>query len=266
MNIPSRSLYRYVTESPAEKGVERAIAVMYDNLADPVTIDDMARAAMFSKFHFARMFHRATGVSPGRFLSALRLQHAKRLLLDTSLYVSDISLQVGYNSVGTFSTRFTQHVGLSPTTFRRQQGFTPVIGTTAARGGRGQVHGEIRSPGSPPGLIFVGLFADRMPAGWPVRCTVLDRPGRFALTDVPDGDWYLLAHFVGTTDLDEAASHAYTGADGLAVGVYGPLRVRGRAVHAELGLRPMTLLDPPVLMALLDARKAAREVLARRAG
>ncbi|MFD0592037.1 helix-turn-helix domain-containing protein [Catellatospora coxensis] len=80
---------------------------------------------MFSKFHFSRMFQRVTGLSPGRFLSALRLQQAKQLLVTTSFNVSDISLRVGYTSVGTFSTRFTRSVGLSPTIYRRRHGITP---------------------------------------------------------------------------------------------------------------------------------------------
>src|SRR4051794_801763 len=110
-------------ESTIEQAVERAIGTMRDNLAEQLTVDDMARSAMFSKFHFSRIFRRVTGVSPGRFLSAIRLQEAKRLLVTTSLNVADISLRVGYTSVGTFSTRFTRSVGLSPTRYRRLGGF-----------------------------------------------------------------------------------------------------------------------------------------------
>ena len=74
--------------------------MMRDNIGEELTVDDMARAAMFSKFHFTRVFQRVTGVSPGRFLSAMRLQRAKDLLLTTSMNVADISVHVGYNSVG----------------------------------------------------------------------------------------------------------------------------------------------------------------------
>src|ERR1044072_6144551 len=96
------------------KAVERVIRTMQDDLGEPITIDDMARTAMFSKFHFSRMFQRVTGISPGRFLSALRLQEAKRLLLTTSMTVADISHLVGYNSIGTFTPRFPGSVGGSP--------------------------------------------------------------------------------------------------------------------------------------------------------
>lgn len=90
-------------EEALEKAVRRVIETMREHLGDELTIDDMARTAMFSKFHFSRVFRQVTGISPGRFLSALRLQEAKRLLLSTSLSVADISIQVGYSSVGTFS-------------------------------------------------------------------------------------------------------------------------------------------------------------------
>src|SRR6266498_4177172 len=93
--------------------------MMRTNLGEQLTVDDLARAAMFSKFHFTRIFQRVTGVSPGRFLSALRLQRAKYLLLSTSLNVADISLRVGYSSVGTFSSRFSRRVRLSPLSFWR---------------------------------------------------------------------------------------------------------------------------------------------------
>src|SRR5215813_8881373 len=109
-------------ENAAERAVERVIAAMHANLGEQLTIDDMARVALFSKFHFSRIFLRVTGVSPGRFLAALRLEQAKRLLASTTFNVADISMHVGYTSVGTFSSRFTRSVGVSPTTYRRYRG------------------------------------------------------------------------------------------------------------------------------------------------
>src|ERR1700754_344703 len=105
-----------------ENAVERVIRAMHDNLGDVITIDDMARTAMFSKFHFTRLFQRATGIPPGRFLSAVRMEEAKKLLLTTSLSVTEITYRVGYNSVGTFSSRFKSSVGLSPTAYRELGG------------------------------------------------------------------------------------------------------------------------------------------------
>ncbi len=103
----------------AARAVQRAIEDMRGKLEEPITIDDMARVALFSKFHFSRVFQRHTGVSPARFLSGLRLDEAKRLLATTTLKVTDISARVGYRSPGTFSARFKTCVGVSPTQYRK---------------------------------------------------------------------------------------------------------------------------------------------------
>ena len=107
-------------ESAAEEAVRRVVEAMHDNLGDPFTADDMARTAVFSKYHFIRLFRRTTGVTPGRFLAQLRIQEAKRLLVVTDLSVADISQRVGYTSVGTFSSRFKASVGVSPSTYRER--------------------------------------------------------------------------------------------------------------------------------------------------
>src|SRR5947208_1146226 len=147
------------------RAVERAIDTMQKNLGERLTIDDMARSAMFSKFHFTRVFQRVTGVSPGRFLSAMRLEEAKRLLLSTQFTVADISHRVGYNSVGTFSSRFRNSVGVSPTTYRQLGGspLQPPADRPPMAETKGVVRGAIIAPpSSHPSLIFIGLFPGRI--------------------------------------------------------------------------------------------------------
>src|SRR5690349_16172070 len=144
--------------------VMRAIVAMQEHLGEHLTIDDLARSAMFSKFHFTRIFQRATGLSPGRFLAALRLAEAKRLLVTTSFSVADISHQVGYNSVGTFSARFSGSVGVSPSGYRQLQGTAPRIAHRQVQAGSGAtVRGQLRVSGSADvGPVFVGRFTDRV--------------------------------------------------------------------------------------------------------
>lgn len=251
-------------EDSIEMAVNRAIATMHDNLGERLTVDDLARAAMFSKFHFTRVFQRTTGVSPGRFLSALRLQQAKRLLVSTSLSVVDISVQVGYNSVGTFSSRFSRSVGMSPTVYRRLRGHAPQIAVNPrpATPSRARVSGWAGLPGSHQNeLIFLGLFAERIPEGQPVRCTVLTRPGPYRFDAVPEGSWYLLAQSIADDDL-------YTTMDPdnprVCVATQGPLEISSNTViHTSLQLKPVRSIDPPVLLALMDARKLALARLAQ---
>lgn len=245
-----------------ERAVARAVDAMHNNLGEELTIDDMARAAMFSKFHFSRVFRRVTGISPGRFLSALRLQEAKRLLLATGMTVTEVSHRVGYASVGTFSSRFTLSVGVSPSSYRQLGGFAsqiPVDGGDAGRPRSAAISGRILGPAMADlGLVFVGLFRDPIPQAAPVRCAVLPGPGDFELPAVPVGSWYVLAQAV-VAGQDELDCEPDATDQGLFIGSHGPIVVGQDGVpqSADIKLRPFGPLDPPVLLALLDVRKVA---------
>ena len=233
------------------QAVARAIETMQDNLGERLTIDDLARAAMFSKFHFTRIFLRATGLSPGRFLSALRLTEAKRLLATTATSVADISHQVGYNSVGTFSARFSGSVGLSPSGYRQRRGLP---GRLPERTGHPECAAAVRGrvwlpPVKQLGRVFVGLFPARIAEGAPARYTFLPAAGPYALTGVPAGSWYLISCAYGV--FDEHGPRALTG-------LSGPVTVhRDITAHlADVRLRPRHRFDPPVLLALPELRPA----------
>ncbi len=248
------------------RAVERAIGTMRANLAEPLTLDDLARSAMFSKYHFSRIFQEATGVSPGRFLSAVRLAEAKRLLRVTEQTVADISYRVGYNSVGTFSTRFRLRVGVAPIEYRlrgrvRLPMFVGARGETddaAGPTGVTELRGHVRpADGMAERPVFVGLFPSRIPEGRPVRYAVLRSPDAYALPDVPAGQWYLLAHTMPAPPGRLAEAGGY-------VGSAGPIRIEPgvTAQLADVVLRRPRPLDPPVLMALPElyaapARRAA---------
>ena len=239
-----------------KRAVERAIETMEQNLGERLTIDDMARSAMFSKFHFSRVFQRVTGVSPGRFLSAMRLEEAKRLLVSTSFTVADISHRVGYNSVGTFSSRFRSSVGVSPTTYRQLGGITLEIQVDDHEGvpSTSTVRGHVVAPPEESlGMIFVGLFPSRILQGPPVRYSVLQRPGTYLLQDVPLGTWYLMAYSM-TPGVDQSRH----------VGSHGPIKIQPdvAARIADVQLRRMRMVDPPVLMAMLDTSTGEQDALA----
>lgn len=239
-------------ENEIERAVRRVIEVMMENPGEQFTIDDLARVAMFSKFHFSRIFRRTTGIPPGQFLSAIRLQEAKRLLLATDASVAEICNEVGYSAVGTFSTRFKHCVGAAPTEYRRNGGAAP----EAEEGtGEATVHGEIIAPGDgPPDLVCVGLFPDPIPEGRPARATVVRSPGPFTLERVPPGSWHLTAHSLTRPD------RRRTGERGRRPVSLGRAALRiapGARVHrVDVPLRPKRLFDPPVLPAVFDERPA----------
>jgi AraC-like DNA-binding protein len=109
---------RQITIHSHYEAVDRVIKVMREGLSEPLTLQDMADAAMFSPYYLNRVFRRVTGLPPRRFLAAMRLASAKRLLLTTPLTSTDICFRIGYNSYGTFITRFTERVGLAPQRLR----------------------------------------------------------------------------------------------------------------------------------------------------
>lgn len=257
----------HAADEGAEQAVLRAIRVMRDRMGEPLTVDDLARAAMFSKFHFTRIFQRVTGISPGRFLSALRLQRAKHLLVSTGMSVADISVEVGYNSVGTFSSRFSRSVGMSPTTYRRHAGYATAIQVDTDRradrcaGARLSCHVWLAEPDD-RAVVFLGLFSDRIPEGRPVRCGVLRDRDRIQFDSVPTGTWYLLAQSV-STDAEHPTADCECVHRPVSVATHGPFSVRpGSMTAVDLVLAPRRVLDPPVLLALLDARKYAMAQLA----
>jgi AraC-like DNA-binding protein len=226
---------------------------MYESLGEQLTVDDLAKTAMFSKFHFSRVFQRFTGLSPGRFLSAVRLQEAKRLLVSTPLTVTNISHRVGYSSVGTFSSRFTSSVGVPPTGYRQGEAIGPIpyCGDNPTPG-TATVRGTVLSALEDQ-PVFIGLFPGRILEGRPVRYAILRRPGPYALLDVPEGSWYLMGQSI-TAGRADAVDHPPGGDETLYVGHSGPIVVSpaGEARSADLSLRPMRPFDPPVLLALHD--------------
>jgi AraC-like DNA-binding protein len=85
---------------------------------EPLTVDDLARAAGHSRAHFSREFRAAFGESPHAYLLTRRLERAAALLRMTDRSVAEICFDVGLQSVGSFTTSFTRTYGMSPTAYR----------------------------------------------------------------------------------------------------------------------------------------------------
>ena len=88
--------------------------------AQPLDVEALARGAHMSAGHLSREFRRAYGESPYSYLMTRRIERAMALLRRGDLSVTDVCFAVGCSSLGTFSTRFTELVGVSPSTYRGQ--------------------------------------------------------------------------------------------------------------------------------------------------
>ena len=88
--------------------------------AQPLDVEALARGAHMSAGHLSREFKRAFGESPYGYLMTRRIERAMALLRRGDLSVTDVCFTVGCSSLGTFSTRFTELVGMSPSAYRRE--------------------------------------------------------------------------------------------------------------------------------------------------
>jgi AraC-like DNA-binding protein len=271
------------------QAVEQVIEVMRQRLWEPIELNDMAEVANFSPCYFHQLFRSVTGLTPGRFLAALRLEAAKRLLLTTDLRVIDICCEVGYNSLGTFSSRFTQLVGISPQGFRdlarpdswhyfdaflqaTNHHFPPVF-RSHKQTAVGAIHtpaGFQTDPGgtctsqrrrpSPP--IFIGLYQMPIPQSEPIASTVAHETPLYMLPAVPDGYYHVFATSFHWSEDPKSYLLLDGKREDLLVGKGDrPLRVRnGRYQnHADIHLRPLHPTDPPLLTALFHFMLRSRQ-------
>ena len=88
--------------------------------AEPLDVEALARGAHMSAGHLSRQFRVAYGESPYGYLMTRRIERAMALLRRGDLSVTEVCFEVGCSSLGSFSTRFTDLVGISPSAYRRE--------------------------------------------------------------------------------------------------------------------------------------------------
>jgi AraC-like DNA-binding protein len=117
--------------------------------ARPLDVEALARDAHMSPGHFSRLFRQAYGESPYSYLMTRRIERAMALLRRGDMSVTEICFEVGCSSLGTFSTRFTELVGMPPGAYRREQaeatlGMPPCVAKQVTKPIRNH---EARAPG-----------------------------------------------------------------------------------------------------------------------
>ena len=111
------------------------------------SIADLAREVQISPFHFIRQFEAVFGVTPHQFRIQTRLDAAKHLLAKGQHSVTDVCMEVGFSSLGSFSALFTQRIGEAPSAYRRR------------------VRAMVQVPGTVPAALMPGclLLMGRLP-------------------------------------------------------------------------------------------------------
>jgi AraC-like DNA-binding protein len=100
--------------------LRRAKDLMDRDWSHPLDLTAVAARAGYSRYHFVRRFAETYGETPGHYLCRRRIERAQELLRSANLTVTEICMLVGFSSLGTFSRRFKQQVGATPTEFRRR--------------------------------------------------------------------------------------------------------------------------------------------------
>ena len=106
--------------------------------AQPLDVEALARGAHMSAGHLSRQFRAAYGESPYSYLMTRRIERAMALLRRGDLSVTEVCFEVGCSSLGTFSTRFTELVGMPPSAYRRREarataGMAPCVAKQVTR-------------------------------------------------------------------------------------------------------------------------------------
>ncbi|HSU56036.1 MAG TPA: AraC family transcriptional regulator [Candidatus Dormibacteraeota bacterium] len=247
---------RTETSEIYQASVIKIIRHMKQHLQDPLDLERLAQIASISKFHFVRVFDEVTGTTPHHFVACLRMQRAKELLLETADPITDICLEVGYTSLGSFSKSFTFLVGMSPVAFRGipkrldSMRFGQIVWRflSARKKEPGpQLTGILEGPSRPRGFTFVGTFTRGVPQGIPYSGTVVLGRGKFQVKRPDMDEFHLMAVLVPfSAKLKQMVTH-------LPVGLVASLRVqnyRPSQAPPRLRLRPLSPIDPPIVLAL----------------
>jgi AraC-like DNA-binding protein len=122
----------------------RARDAMDRTYAQPLDIASLARIAYVSEAHFIRVFKATFGETPHRYLQRRRVERSMFLLRETDRSITDVCLDVGFSSLGTFSRTFRDIVGQSPTDYRKRTDIKAVPTCFAMAWTRPSSFGEAR--------------------------------------------------------------------------------------------------------------------------
>jgi len=215
--------------------IERVVTGIREGYSEALSLADMGQWAGLSPYHMARLFRRETGLPPAAYLTVLRMEEARRRLLGTKDSVADISVQVGYTSLGAFTTRFTKTVGVSPGRYRRLADLeADAVDFVAAEADVPRTYGSIlgrivRPEGLVGEAVYIGVFpmtADGLsPSLRPARCRrVSGSASAWRVDHVSEGCWHVQAVAVSVSKTGGASG---AGGEAVVVGTAGPLTVSG---------------------------------------
>ena len=239
--------------------IDDIIAYIHQHIYSPISLTDLANQVSYSTYHFSRIFKKQIGISPLYYVSSLRLQKAKEMLLETNFTIRDIGLELGHQSLGTFTTQFTERVGQSPSQFRKAifeadnqleslQNLS-VWDPLSSESPFNVVKGTVKAEQPFHGVIFIGLFQKSIPESMPSYGTLLPAVGNYQFLNVNPGIYFLMATAVSwrTEATDILLPHTTLRARNIK-----PIIVQNNMIvpPQNLTLHQPKLDDPPILVSL----------------
>ncbi|KHF40007.1 AraC family transcriptional regulator [Halalkalibacter okhensis] len=111
-------LGRYISEK-LNKKTEKSIQYIHDHFAKRLTIEELSKLEHYHPSYYTNWFKKLTGISPKAYIQQVRLEEAKRLLVETTLQITDISKEVGFDYASSFTRSFNRNIGISPQMYRK---------------------------------------------------------------------------------------------------------------------------------------------------
>ena len=233
---------------------------MRTSLDAPMRLENMAAIAQLSPFYFDRVFLSLTGLSAGAFQAALRLEAAKCALLESDSTVTEICFALGYESLGSFTARFTRAVGIAPAALRGQVArlegtdmrelLAAAIGarSAASRSCDLAIRGSLAEAANEKAIAWIGAFHKGIPDRPPSAGTIAMGNAAFGLGPLANGTYHVLAAaYLASPRIADYLVRR----DSMRVARSGPWNVRDdKKVPLLLRLRSVEVTDPPILLAL----------------
>ncbi|SES99014.1 AraC-type DNA-binding protein [Oceanobacillus limi] len=180
----------------------KAIEYMKKNIDQEITSEELAGFVGYSAYHFNRIFKEVTGVPPRQYLTALRIEAGKQILVNSSSSILKALLHVGFRSIGSFSSKFKQLVGISPKKFQTTiselhqfvNKYDFPLESNADPNDSPYITCYLDVPSDFKGILFIGLFPRPIPDQHPIIGTALRyNETTCTFSNVPTGSYYVLA-------------------------------------------------------------------------
>lgn len=253
--MKSVAAHRPDTVAAHQAAVERVVRHMKANLIEwdaDLSLKTLAKQACYSVPHLIEIFEDLTGITPHHFLASLRIQKAKDILLNTDTSVTETALEVGYQSLGTFCRTFAAQVGVTPSEFRllpRRLSAEELIRRAELfakkrREPHVDIRGNLLIPSGCNGIVFVGAFSKALPQGTPIDGTLMFKSGNFALQLCDEEKFFVLAANLPLPSVRDSPLELITTHIGRSH------RALCNSLEHTIRLRPRSIFDPPILLAL----------------